>query len=109
MSDRAETQPDPQATAWMRDFLVDRPFVDPIDICDYYRGAHPGTDLSNRVLTESYVAARVEHDEAQTQATPAVPSDEGPTDCIHCRQRVRRFGQTRRWCHDATGNVQCAK
>lgn len=50
------------------------------------------------------------HDDmSETQATPSVSSDLGPTYCIHCGQRIRRFGQTRRWCHDETGNVQCKR
>jgi hypothetical protein len=41
-----------------------------------------------------------------SQATPKIPGDDGPTDCVNCGKRIRRFGQTRRWCHDETG--KCA-
>lgn len=43
-----------------------------------------------------------------SQATPKIPGDDGPTDCTNCGRRIRRFGRTRRWCHDETGNVQCS-
>jgi hypothetical protein len=42
-----------------------------------------------------------------SQATPEKASDPGPTNCVNCGKKIRRFGQTRRWCHDQTGNVEC--